>query len=210
MKETIELRCDCGALRGTLSGIFEKRAKRIVCLCDDCQTYAHYLGRAPDVLDRNGGTDIFPATPADMRITAGAEQLRCARLSPKGLLRWYAGCCKTPIANTMSSAKVPYAGIVHSITDHAESGVAREKVLGPVVARIQGRFGVPPLPDGTLRAVSVGVILMNISFLTRAWLAGKGQPSPFFSRAGALTAEPYVLTEDERARFRPQAPIVAK
>jgi len=64
----------------------------------DCQAFARLLERT-DVLDPAGGTGIFQMPPARMQLTTGADGLRCLRLSDK-VLRWYADCCRTPIANT--------------------------------------------------------------------------------------------------------------
>lgn len=105
----VALSCRCGAMRGTLQA-GPGLGLHVVCSCDDCRAYARALGR-DDVLDDNGGTDIWQAPPARVRITAGREHLRCLRLSDQGLLRFHAGCCSTPIANTMASAKVPFAGV---------------------------------------------------------------------------------------------------
>ncbi len=43
------------------------------------------------------------------------------RLTPMGLLRWYAGCCNTPIGN-MVSARVPFIGIVHMFMGDSAPG----------------------------------------------------------------------------------------
>src|SRR5688572_22885083 len=95
----IPLKCNCGSIRGQVE-ISRSMNKRIICLCNDCQAYAHYLGRVDRMLDPNGGTDIVPVHPAKLRLTRGAEYLACVRLSDDGVYRWYAGCCNTPIANT--------------------------------------------------------------------------------------------------------------
>jgi hypothetical protein len=34
-------------------------------------------------------------------------------LGPKGLLRWYADSCRTPIGNTPRNPKLSYVGLVH-------------------------------------------------------------------------------------------------
>ena len=52
-----------------------------VCYCDDCQAFAHFLGRAADILDPHGGTEIFQMSPARIALTAGTERLACMRLS---------------------------------------------------------------------------------------------------------------------------------
>src|SRR5262245_25612243 len=100
MPDDLAIRCDCGAVRGVARGVSGERGNRVVCYCDDCQSFAHVLERSEDTLDAHGGTEIFQMSPAQLEFTAGADRLACLRLTPKGLLRWYASCCRTPIGNT--------------------------------------------------------------------------------------------------------------
>ena len=80
---------------------------RFLCYCKDCQAFARFLERA-DVLDAAGGTDIFQMPPGRMKFTAGADALRCLRLSDKTrVFRWYADCCRTPIGNTADRPGFP-------------------------------------------------------------------------------------------------------
>ena len=55
----VPIRCGCGALRGMLRSVTPSSGNRCVCYCDDCQSFAYYLGRADTILDARGGTDIF-------------------------------------------------------------------------------------------------------------------------------------------------------
>ena len=102
---TVPLACSCGAVRGVLRNANARNGSRLVCMCDDCQTYAHHLGRAGDILDAHGGTEVYQTYPARLGFTQGSEPVRCLRLSPKGLMRWHTGCCRTPIGNTFASAE---------------------------------------------------------------------------------------------------------
>ncbi len=52
-----EFRCRCGEVRGIVTDASPHTANRVVCYCDDCQAFAHRLGRA-DLLDAHGGSDI--------------------------------------------------------------------------------------------------------------------------------------------------------
>src|SRR4029079_15856291 len=85
------------------------------------------------ILDRWGGTDIYQMSPGRLQIDAEAGALACVRLSDKGMHRWYCASCKTPIANTMRS-KLPFAGVIHAIMDHAGAGVSRDELFGPTKA----------------------------------------------------------------------------
>ena len=71
----------------------------------------HFLERG-ELMDEWGGSEVFQTTPARIEFTQGADQLACMRLSPKGLMRWYARCCNTPIANTLPSPGMAFAGIL--------------------------------------------------------------------------------------------------
>jgi len=104
------LRCHCGALQGHVAP--SAGATRAVCYCKDCQAYAHFLGTR-GITDRSGGTEVVASLPKSVHFTAGLEKLACVSLSERGLLRWYASCCSTPIGNTPRSPGVPYVGIIH-------------------------------------------------------------------------------------------------
>lgn len=193
----VRIRCSCGTLGGAARGVSGTIGNRLVCYCDDCQSFAHFLGRADDVLDTHGGTDIFQTTPSHIEIDRGTDRLACMRLTPGGLFRWYADCCKTPIANTMRFPRMPFAGVIHSCMDHAADSRTADEALGPVRARVAGRFAKgdaaqigahPGMPLSMLR------IAPMILF---AWLRGEAQPSPFFDAAGNPRAEPQVLSEAE-------------
>ena len=84
------LQCTCGTLKGYVS--HPERVNRAVCYCTDCQAFAHFLGLAHVILDAKGGTDVIQTVPANVTFTEGQHVLACMRLSPKGLLRWYARC----------------------------------------------------------------------------------------------------------------------
>ena len=113
---TLQLRCACAQVKGTV--VPARAYLRATCYCSDCQAYARFLGR-PEVLDAHGGTDIVAMAPSGVRITAGQEHLACLSLSRKGLLRWYASCCRAPLGNTPRDASVFYVGMVTSSIDAA-------------------------------------------------------------------------------------------
>lgn len=178
-------------------------------MCDDCQTYAEHLGRADVILDAHGGTEVLQTVPARVRITQGHEHLRCLRLSPKGLMRWYAGCCNTPIGNTLASPGMPFVGVVHTFIQLTDSQ-ARDVALGPVRAKVQGRFSRGPMPTDASRTATPWLILRTAAALLRATLGRQHKPSPFFEpRTGQPVVEPTVLTLEERQRARAQCPIGA-
>ena len=72
----------------------------MLCYCSDCQAYLHYLDRA-DLLDAHGGSDVVQVAPSSLTFTQGEQHIKGLRLTETGLYRWYAGCCHTPLGNTM-------------------------------------------------------------------------------------------------------------
>ena len=127
MTADLPIRCSCGALRGVARGVSPSRGNRVICYCADCQSFAHFLGRATEILDRSGGTDIFQTSPARIEITQGRERLASMRLTPKGLLRWYADCCKTPIGNTAITREIPFVGLICRCLDTGSIGLTRDR-----------------------------------------------------------------------------------
>ena len=45
-------------------------------------------------------------------LNRGKDRLACLHLTEKPTLRWYAGCCKTPLFNTFANGKLPYTTIL--------------------------------------------------------------------------------------------------
>ncbi len=197
MPTDLPLRCSCGALRGVARGVSAARGNRLLCYCDDCQSFAHFLGRADESLDTQGGTDIFQMSPARLEIAQGADQLACMRLTPKGLLRWYASCCRTPIGNTLHTPGVPFVGLILACADPA--GPSRDEALGPVRARVNTGFAKGDRAH--LGANSRGSALILLRFGAIVLLArvrGAHKRSPFFDpRTGEPRAVPRVLSEQE-------------
>lgn len=192
----LKIECRCGKLKGSVRPL---KGYRAVCLCDDCQAYAKYLGRESDVLDKNGGTDILPLTHSRIKLTSGQENLKCVRLSDKGMYRWYVSCCNTPIANTMASTSMPYVGTVHTIIDKLNDQKTIDEAFGPILERIQAKFGIPPLPENSQEKVSVGFMLRVLKFMLLSVLRQEKNPSPFFSTDGKPFVEPKILSPSERA-----------
>ncbi len=206
MPTDLPIRCSCGALRGTARGVSGKRGNRLVCYCDDCQSFAYFLGGlggTSETLDAHGGTDIFQMSPAHLEFEKGVEHLACVRLRPGGLVRWYAACCKTPIGNTLASRQVPFVGLIESCTDHESDGRSRDEVLGPVRARVNARFA-RSTPEGDRAQLDAydrapaSLLLRFGRILLMARLRGDHARSPFFHpQTGELRATPRVLTQDE-------------
>jgi len=116
----LPLRCRCGHVRGIAREVGASAGFRFVCYCTDCQAFARFLER-PDVLDAAGGTDIFQIPAGRVKLTAGTDAVRCLTFSGK-VLRWYADCCRTPIANTAASPRFPVVALIHSFMSGEAGG----------------------------------------------------------------------------------------
>ena len=123
MPRDVPLRCLCGRLRGVASDVSPSAGLRFVCYCSDCQAFARFLHRG-DVLDPAGGTDIFHMAAGRVKLTAGTDAMRCVSFS-KNVLRWYADCCRTPLANTAAGPRFPVVALIHPIMDHQTDGRSR-------------------------------------------------------------------------------------
>src|SRR5262245_19575480 len=100
------LHCRCGTIKRSIND--PRSANHAICYCRDCQAFAHFLGREKDILDERVGSDIVQILPKNLAFTQGSEALACMRLTPQGMLRWYAGCCNTPIGNTLATPKLSF------------------------------------------------------------------------------------------------------
>jgi len=187
------LRCRCGALQGHVIPAWS--ATHAVCYCRDCQAYARFLG-SEGLVDRHGGTEVVAMLPARVQLTDGLAHLACLSLSDRGLLRWYASCCATPVANTPRNPRVPYAGLVHSCLGDA---AAIRSTFGPLRIAVNtksARHAVQSTPAATL----FGVLGLATALLG-ARLSGSYRRNPFFESASGAPIRPVrVLTPDERAQ----------
>lgn len=185
---TIALKCDCGTVRGTAKDITPDSGNRVVCCCDDCQAFAQFLGQEASVLDEFGGTEIYQTSQSQVSITQGRDQLKSLRLTPKGLLRWYAGCCNTPIGNTMN-AKMPFIGIIHNFMDISD----RNTTLGPVRAYVQTQHakGTPDYPHHSAK-FPLGITARIIRKILIWKIQGKNKPTEFFKDDGRPISKPLI------------------
>jgi len=86
MSKEVEVRCRCGEVRGVVANASPRTVNRVVCYCDDCQAFAHQLGRA-DLLDAQGGTDIVQVAPAAVSFAQGQHRIVGLRLTPNRSLK---------------------------------------------------------------------------------------------------------------------------
>jgi hypothetical protein len=156
------------------------------------------LGRAGDIFDEHGGTEITQMSQASVAFTAGTDKIAAVKLTSKGLMRWYASCCGTPIGNTLGTSAMPFIGVIHAFID------APSAALGPIRGRgwakraKGGRAAVPKdgMPDALMIARMVGKLLK--------WrLRGDHKRSALFDAVtGNPLVEPRVLDSVEREELR--------
>ena len=187
------LQCRCGTIKGYV--VRPGMAKRAVCYCKDCQAFARFLKRADTVLDEHGGTAIVATVPKLVHFTQGLEVLACMSLSHRGLLRWYASCCNTPIGNTSRDFKTPYVGLTEICLQSGSPSL--QESFGPMRAVLNtksARGSVKSTPVSNLVAL-LGIMRSVIG----ARLSGAYKRNPFFeTETGMPVARPRELTKAER------------
>ena len=187
----IAFRCRCGSLQGEVEPA--QAYARAICYCRDCQAGARALGDPSRVLDAKGGTDIIATRPFALRFTSGAGQLACLSLSPRGLLRWHAACCGTPIANTPRSPRLAYAGLVTAILEAPAGDI--DAAFGPARTVLNAESATGDV-RGTPLLAFIG-ILRILRGLAAARLGGGHRRNPFF-QLGVPVRAPRVLSLEER------------
>jgi hypothetical protein len=188
--------CRCGQVRGEVE--HPEGGMRATCYCLDCQTYAHLLGEPDRVLDAQGGTDVVATQARYVRFTSGTDALACLSLSPRGLMRWYARCCNTPIANTPRHWKLPYVGLVHTCL---RQPLPLEQSFPHVQLRANTKSAHGEAPKGG----NVGGMVRLAGLMAKLAgqrLTGGYRTSPFFGADGTPTRPVEVAPRDavEQAR----------
>ncbi|WP_413287546.1 DUF6151 family protein [Bdellovibrio sp. HCB337] len=184
----MQFKCRCGNVSGVIQQETELQGLRFICMCKDCQAYAHFLGNPESILDANGGTEVVPVFPKLLQITKGFEHVRGVKLSEKtGLFRWYAGCCRSPIANSLPS-QAGYIGLVA-----ARLGDLNRETLGPIRLRVNGESGIPPLPEGTHKGTPSSWFFVILGQILRMYLKRWKRPNPFFDASNKPIAPVEVL-----------------
>ena len=172
--------CRCGALTGTLKSVDPDEGTHALCHCASCRRALDLYG-IPGT--RAEGVGIFQTTPDRIEIAQGAEHLGVMKLSPKGLYRWYAKCCGTPMFNTARGPTPSFVGVQTSC-------LSETAPLGPVLA--EGFMDTKPR--------HIGLARMIWRFYRRALaarLTGRWRQTPFFDADGAPVAEPELAPRPE-------------
>lgn len=200
MTRDVELSCRCGTVHGVVADVAANTVNRIVCYCADCQAFLHQLHRS-DLLDAHGGSDIVQVAPGRVRIDRGADQVRGLRLSDKGMFRFYASCCNTPLGNS-AGPKLPFLGIVKQAFATDALGGA-DAVFGPPRFLVYGQHAIGTPPKGSTKLDPMLFVRVFAAMIGWA-LRGLSGPNPFFDRATRKPRYPVVtLSGSERDSLRP-------
>jgi hypothetical protein len=199
MGDQVELRCRCGEVRARVTDASPRTVNRVVCYCGDCQAFAHQLGRA-DLLNAQGGTGVVQLAPSSLTFLQGQHRIVGLRLGPKGLYRWYANCCNTPVGNTVTPA-IPFVGI---IANGFEPETRRaDEVFGPPVGSILGKHAIGTPPAGST-GLNLPLLLRAIGKVLGWRLRGNAWPHPFFRKGEDEPVYPVtVLSKEAREALRP-------
>lgn len=190
--------CSCGEVRGVVANANPRTVNRVICYCDDCQAFAHYLKRA-DVLDAHGGSDIVQVGPASLTFERGHERIAGLRLSPKGLYRWHARCCGLPLGNTVGP-QIPFVGIVAQAFEHGAQRA--DEVVGKPTGAILGQYAVGSVPQAA-RGMPFGIVVRAVLKVAGWRLRGQAWPNPFFERPTRAPIYPVsVLAKSDREALR--------
>lgn len=188
------IQCQCGTLRGQLEGTGTNN--RAICYCTDCRAFARYLGKAPEVLDKQGGTEIFQVAQSRLRFLQGEDRLAAIRLSDKGMIRWYASCCGTPIGNTMNNPKISFIGLIHSCLNRNQ--INEDFGVDVAVLNVDTSLGNPkPKQRGFL-----GVVTRFMWIVITSRFSGSYKKSPLFTASGLPSVDPKILSADELANLK--------
>lgn len=193
----LEIGCRCGQFGAVLKDVSPRMGSHVQCHCKDCQAAARVLNAEDQLLPR-GGSDIFQTIPAQLEITKGQEHLACLRLSPKGLMRWYAGCCDAPLFNSLPHTKLAFMGVWVPALKGADVSKAIGKVIA-VVRTEEASMGPERLRDYGFNRAGFQVIARHFGALMR----GVSKKTPMFDDSGAPVVTPRVLTKEERKAATP-------
>jgi len=170
------------------------------------------MGRAEHILDANGGTDVFQMSPRRLELTAGTEHVACMRVTEKGALRFYAACCKTPIAHTLPSAAVPFMAINHACVRWDGVDAPRHEVIGPVRARINGAFTREEATRlGATRWALLKMLGHYVPLFLWWFVRGDAKHSPLFdAKTGRAIREPERIGLDAIGSSQAREPRVPR
>lgn len=188
------IQCQCGAFQAQLEGTGIHN--RVICYCTDCRAFARFLGQGPEVMDEQGGIEIVQVAQSRLHIIQGEDQLSSVRLSDKGLVRWYAKCCRSPLGNTLANPKISFIGLIHTCLDRAR--MDDDFGTNIAVVNVDTALGEPK----PKRRGLTGVIARFIWLTLTSRVSGEYKKSPLFNAEGLPRVAPQILTAEELASLK--------
>lgn len=200
---TLDFQCECGAIRGVVHESAPPTGRRLVCHCNDCQAFAHYLGRQKQMLDDHAGTHVYQMDCSKFTISQGQDKLACVTVTGGPLLRWYCATCRTPVANTLSSTRFPFLSLILSAFDQGKTNA----VLGTAVEHVSIASGAGD-PGKVKTAGMAGMLWQLLVRVIKARFNPELKKTPLFDGAtGKPIAVPIKLTPPERLAIDEKADI---
>lgn len=188
------VQCKCGTLKGEISDT--GTCNRVACYCKDCRAFARFLSTTPDILDQQGGTEIIQLAQSRLRFTQGEEQLAAMRLTDKGMIRWYAKCCETPIGNVLANPKLSFIGMIHTCLK--QDRMAQDFGTNIATAHVGSALGESkPQQTGM-----PGVVARMAWIMLSDWISGSYKKSALFDSDGKPRVTPQVLSAAELADLK--------
>ena len=184
-----QIQCKCSSVKGHIKGT--GTSNRVICYFADCRAFAQYLGCSDDVLDAHGGTEIVQVAQPRLAITHGKAHLATVRLSKKGMVRWYAACCNTPIGNTLANPKISFIGLIHSSLDHSKL----DEDFGNNIAIVNtGSATGDPKPK---QKGIFGTIIRFIRIILPTRISGNYRKSQLFNESSEPIAAPVIISAEQ-------------
>jgi len=153
-----------------------------------------HLGQADRLVDDSGANDLLQVAPWSIRFTSGQDRVEAFRFSEKGPLRWYAGCCNTPLGGTLSRRFPPFCVLV------MENLTFPNGVPGPVIFNAfcdQIAEKERCSKGGGLAALRIFARLARQA--VKGAISGKWGDNPFLDLGnGQAMADAKILSPDEK------------
>ncbi|MEE3078759.1 MAG: DUF6151 family protein [Bdellovibrionota bacterium] len=194
---SIPLKCSCGQVSGEIVD-FKGTGTHIQCACDDCQAYIHYLNKEDVFLDQFGFSEIYQVRSNQVRILNGEENIKCLRLSPKGIFRFYASCCHTPISN-MIGLKMSFAGISRSFINLDDNEILNQ--LGPVTYHIMTEYALREVTEKSSRKFPLILTLKIVKQIIHGKIFKTYLPNSFYQQSNGTSKFPVSILslEDKKS-----------
>jgi len=180
MGQDVMFSCKCGTVRGRLCDVDAKSGMALTCHCSYCRAAEVHLGQPDPAPD---GVTLYQTTANIVQFETGREAVSAFRFNPKGMIRWHATCCGSPLFNTMAHPGTGFASLVVARVDTPDA-------LGPVRTVLGKRNAAG---KESYRGVMPLVLAMMIRTV-RMKLSGDWRKTPFFRPDGTANGEVILLT----------------